>query len=75
MVLLVLGSGVALAVTIVGTNGNDTIFADDNSTDDIDCGVYASPTDSAGDSDTVYADRVSDGDPVSDILSNCETVN
>lgn len=59
---------------VYGGSGNDTVYADDNTIDDIDCGVYASPTDSSGDSDTVYADRISDGDPVSDILHNCEAV-
>ena len=41
--------------------GYVTIIADDNTIDNIDCGVYASPTDSAHDSDSVYADRVSEG--------------
>ena len=43
--------------------------------DDIDCGVYASPTNSSSDNDADYADRIADGDPVNDIFHNCETAN
>ena len=43
--------------------------------DEIECGVYASPTNSSSDSDAVYADRTADGDLVNDIFHSCETVN
>ena len=54
--------------------GNDPIFADDDRRNYIDCGVYASPNSLALDSDTVSADRVLDGDPIDDILYDCEDV-
>jgi hypothetical protein len=41
--------------------GRDT--AEDGSIGDIDCGVYASPTNSSSDNDAVYADRTADGAP------------
>jgi len=60
---------------VYGGSGDDLIFAEDDIPDFIECGVYASPNSVFLDDDTVFADRVSDGDPVSDILFNCETVN
>lgn len=80
---LLLGSGVALAATIVGNGGDDTRKGTANR--DVMYGLGGNDSlngrggndeiDGGADSDTVYADRTSDGDPVNDILYNCETVN
>ena len=60
---------------VYGGSGNDTVYAEDDTIDYVDCGVYPSPTNSLFDTDTVYADRVSDGDTVNDVLYECEIVN
>ncbi|MBA2345316.1 MAG: hypothetical protein H0V83_09575 [Rubrobacter sp.] len=60
---------------LYGGNGADGIYADDDVLDYIDCGIYRSPGTTVLDNDTVYADRIADGDLFDDILYDCETIN
>ena len=60
---------------VCGGSGNDNIITDDSRVDYVDCGNYASPTISGTDSDVADVDSTALGDPVSDIVTDCETVN
>lgn len=57
---------------VYGGSGDATIYARDGKRYYIDCGAFASPTSPNPDTDSVQADSTANGDPVTDLLVDCE---
>jgi hypothetical protein len=60
---------------VYGGSGNDYIVTDDNRQVYVGCDQYAGPTIAGSDSDVADVDSTALGDPVSDIVIDCEAIN